>query len=498
MRISSGIPVLLGLLALSGCDGGAHPEAARTIGPATIELTLPGEFGRPERPAVEFDHHKHVKALEDDGCGACHYVDANKRLLPRLNFKEEPTGSTGWMEAHHQACITCHDDRLQEKQPAGPNDCGDCHRHRTPAQSARPELRFDYSLHHRHVLASGEECSTCHHVYAEDQKKLVYTQGTEDACNVCHLQQAGDQQTSLRDAVHIACINCHIERQGKVGRTGPWLCSGCHGAEEQAKIKKLKDVPRLKRGQPDATWIAAKGATTDVVSFNHLIHEAQTTSCSVCHHKSVGKCDECHTLLPNQKGGGITLEQAHHMPDSTLSCVGCHQGRSGRGECAGCHNMLPQPPGQAACKLCHDGPLPRQVDKTASPFVPLTPRELPELPAVSADFPEEIEIKVLSDQYKPSKFPHKKIVARLDEMTRKSRLATRFHAKTVVLCAGCHHHSPPGERVPACRSCHSDAAHPQKDLPDLTAAYHRQCIGCHQAIGHQAQGCTDCHEEVRK
>jgi hypothetical protein len=483
---------------LSGCHGSTHEESARTVGPAIIRLALPGELGKPERPAVEFDHQKHTEALEDDGCGACHRVDADKRSLPRLRFKEEPTGSTGWMQAHHQVCIDCHDRRLVKKQPSGPNDCGECHRRRPPSIGTRKTLRFDYSLHHRHVLAYGEECSACHHVYANDQQKLEYKSGTEDACSACHLPQKVDQQTPLRDAVHIACINCHIERKGRVGRTGPWLCAGCHGAEEQAKIKKLKDVPRLERGQPDVMWIAARGATTNVVSFNHLLHEARTDSCSACHHKSVGPCSECHSLLPNPRGGGFTLEQAHHVPDSTLSCVGCHKEHTGRNECAGCHHMLSQPPGQAACKICHDGPLPRQVDKTSSPCVPMISAELPELPDVSADFPEEIEIKILSNRYRPVKFPHKKIVARLDEMTRKSRLATRFHQKTETLCAGCHHNSPLGERVPACKSCHGDAAHSQKDLPNLTVAYHRQCIGCHQAIGHPAQGCTDCHEEVRK
>jgi hypothetical protein len=245
-------------------------------------------------------------------------------------------------------------------------------------------------------------------------------------------------------------------------------------------------------------WIAAQGATTNVVPFNHLLHEAQTSSCSACHHQSVGKCGECHTLLPNPQGGGFTLEQAYHLPDSQLSCVGCHKKHSEENECAGCHHVLPQPPGKAACKVCHWGPLPRRVGGRPAPSIPFAPVQLSGLPAVSADFPEEVEIRVLADRYKPSKFPHKKIVAKLDEMVRGSRLATRFHSKTEVLCAGCHHHSPPGERVPSCRSCHSDAAHPQKDLPDLTAAYHRQCIGCHQAIGHEAQGCSDCHQEVRK
>jgi hypothetical protein len=498
MRVPFGISILLGMLPLCGCNGGAHQEPARVVGPAIIPLSLPGEFGKPERPAVEFDHRVHVKALDQEGCGACHYVDAEKKLLPRLRFKEQPADSGEWMEAYHGVCVNCHAERLSRKQPAGPDDCGDCHLHRSPAVGSRQALRFDYSLHYRHVRASGEECSACHHVYDAGEKKLVYRQGTEDACNACHQEREGDQQTSLRNAAHVACINCHIERQGKVGRTGPWLCAGCHGAEEQAKLRKLADVPRLKRGQPDAMWIAAEGATTNVVSFDHRLHESQADSCSACHHESIGKCDGCHTLLPNPKGGGITLEQAHHLPGSALSCVGCHDERSGRGQCAGCHRMLPQPPGQAACKVCHHGPLPRQVDRTASPFVPLTPREPPGLPDVSEDFPEVVEISALAGKYKPSKFPHRKVVEALDKDVRKSRLASSFHQDTGTLCAGCHHNSPPNERVPACRSCHGDVAHPRQDLPDLTEAYHRQCIGCHQAIGHKAQGCTDCHQEVRQ
>jgi hypothetical protein len=160
--------------------------------------------------------------------------------------------------------------------------------------------------------------------------------------------------------------------------------------------------------------------------------------------------------------------------------------------------MLAQPPSQATCKVCHWGPLARQVAGRAPPSIPFAPVRLSVLPDISEDFPEEVEIKVLASKYRSSMLPHKKAVATMDEAVRKSRLAKRFHATTEVLCAGCHHRSPPGERVPACRSCHSDAAHPQKDLPDLTAAYHRQCIGCHQAIGHPATGCTDCHQEVQK
>ena len=497
MRLCSGISILLGLLLSAGCDG-VVKEAGRTTGPATIRLTLPAEMGSCERPAVEFDHQAHVKALEQEGCGACHYIDAEKRLLPRMKFKEEPADATDWMEAYHGLCITCHDDRLAKKQATGPGDCGDCHRHLPAAVSTRLELRFDYSLHYRHARASGEECSTCHHVYDEEQKKLVYQKGAEDACNTCHLQQAAEGQTSLGDAAHIACINCHIERQGKVGRTGPWLCTGCHAAEGQAKIEKLDEVPRPDRGQPDGVWISGKEATANAVGFNHELHQAQTDSCSACHHQSIGKCDQCHTVLPRPEGGGISLEQAYHMPDSAWSCVGCHKESAGQGQCAGCHQTSAGVPGQAACRICHWGPPPERAKVIPPPSVPFSPVALEGLPAAGPDFPEDVEIGVLAEKYAPSQFPHEKIVAALNQGVKASRLAKRFHQNTKTLCAGCHHHSPPNERPPACRSCHTDTARAGKDLPDLGTAYHRQCIGCHQAIGHKAQGCTDCHQEVSR
>ncbi len=497
MRLSAGTSILLGLLLFSGCDGRSQ-KPVRTTGPEIIRMALPGQFGACERPAVEFDHLRHVKALGQEGCGACHYVDAQKRLLPRLHFEEQPADSGEWMEAHHQVCVDCHDERLQKKQAAGPSDCGQCHRDRPPAVSARRMPRFDYSLHHRHVRASGEDCSVCHHVYDQGRKKLVYQKGAEDACNACHKQPGGIEQHSARDAAHITCINCHIERQGRVGRTGPWLCSGCHGAAELAKIQKIEDAPPPERGQPAGTWIAAKGAGAGAVPFNHELHQGQAVSCSACHHESIGKCEECHTLLPGQKAGGVSLADAYHLPGSELSCVGCHQKLSGQGQCAGCHQTPARVPGQAACAVCHRGPPPRRAATAPPPAVPFSPVQLGGLPAVSEDFPAEVEIGVLAEKYRPSAFPHEQIVAALDRGVRESRLARRFHQKTRTLCAGCHHHSPPDERPPACRSCHADAARPGKDLPDLTTAYHRQCIGCHQAIGHEAQGCTDCHKEVQK
>jgi hypothetical protein len=111
------------------------------------------------------------------------------------------------------------------------------------------------------------------------------------------------------------------------------------------------------------------------------------------------------------------------------------------------------------------------------------------------------------------------------------RLANLFdgvvfdHASHVDIagdCATCHHHTtgdgPGGERcsrchaqspkndVVACRGCHvadpftaeqlekqaSDRYQYHIDQPELKAAYHWNCLGCHEDAGGPT-GCEDCH-----
>ena len=476
--------------AFAGCNPAAEPP--RTRGYSVVVMQPLSKLGKPQRAPVEFPHGIHTDALLVEGCEACHGFDRAKRLIPGL--AGDAADMDAYMSFFHNQCTGCHLKRAGGK--TGPVTCGECHVERPGAVvSARSPMKFDYSLHQRHVLAEGGECSGCHHVYDEEQKNLVYQKGAEDACGACHGESDAEGQTSLRTAAHVDCVSCHLRRQGRDAGHGPSLCAGCHAAPAQNEIAKIDNPPPPDRGQPASMWIAAEAATTRAVLFDHRLHQAQTDSCSACHHQSIGKCDQCHTLATRPEGGGIPLEQAYHMPNSAWSCVGCHKESAGQGQCAGCHRTSAGVPGQAACEVCHWGPLPEEPENTVITFPKVA---LEGLPAAGPDFPEDVEIGVLAEKYQPSQFPHKKIVAALDQGVQASRLARRFHQKTRTLCAGCHHHSPPSERPPACRSCHSTAADPQKDLPDLTAAYHRQCIGCHQAIGHEAQGCTDCHQEVSR
>ncbi len=509
-----------------GCD--AHPlDHQRDIGPSVIALSLPESFDEPDRPIVEFDHASHTAALGSDGCQACHPAGDDGAVSFKFKRQQELTSEAELMEHYHYNCMSCHEQRGSAGQSTGPLTCGDCHVEQDAGRSLRDEMRFDYSLHGRHSQAESDKCESCHHVYNEQKQALEYQKGAESACADCHGERDEGSNPSLGNASHRACVGCHIDRAEKSGKTGPQYCTGCHdAADKQQNVEKLAKIPRIERDQPKTVWIDSEAGEMAAVPFDHIGHEPLTTSCSSCHHQTLGACDECHTLRGSEKGEGVTAENAYHALQSKHSCVGCHAQHTEDKGCAGCHHSLELPPAESACATCHTGkpsapvmssPAPEQVamSEAGSAAPPpemevqpaMTPPpasaipvfeevQLSPLPAYSDDFPETVTIDAIQSEYKPSVLPHGKIVAALDRQVRQSKLAKRFHEKTEVLCSGCHHQTPTGVRPPACGSCHADAAHPTRDKPALKAAYHLQCIECHQKMSIEAQGCTDCHEKA--
>ncbi|MBI5528545.1 MAG: cytochrome c3 family protein [Deltaproteobacteria bacterium] len=496
-----------------------------------------------DRPPAKFPHDKHEEALKAEDCKACHAVDQKLGILPVLDKQPERfSDDDRFVEFYHGKCIGCHERRRAEGKKAGPQACGECHKLAPPAVSERRPARHDYSLHFRHVKATAEpapdgrkdRCDACHHVFDEQKKERVYKKGAEASCRDCHAQSdqvvSGRKRRSVRNASHIACINCHRETLKKTGdpkKSGPADCAGCHDAKRQAQFAVLKpeQIERLKiEKQPDRAWVETPKTNASLVPFDHKAHEPLTTVCRDCHHDTLKRCAECHELSGGQKGGNVTLEQAHHRAGSGFSCVGCHERlTSTKVECAGCHEQMLEPPGERACAVCHSGTAPAVVSvpivgpaveeapgtqsAPSAALVTTPPHKPPDaelfadvklapLPKVDAkDFPEKITIDVGGKKYQPTVMPHLKIVKKLHDESAKSKLANRFHGKTEVLCAGCHHHhSPADKRPPPCRSCHGAAATAGRDMPSLENAFHRQCIGCHQQMARKEQGCTDCHK----
>ncbi len=502
-----------GLLFVVACHetshGHVHHHEARHVDGATIVLELPEELGTPERPIVEFDHASHASALGQNSCLECHEpvklsprlrTKAPEGVSPRIKGMDDPEDLDDAMEAYHELCIGCHDRRGIEGEPSGPAACGECHvRRHGEAEPERLPLRFDYSLHQRHSRVEEDRCETCHHVYDEASKQLTHRPETEEACDSCHGEHDEDRRLSLENAAHTDCIGCHRDRRARGQDSGPETCDGCHGAEARGQFEQLDEITRIKRAQPDLRWIKADGATSNLVGFDHKSHESPSisSSCSSCHHHALKACRDCHTLDGNEVlGGGITLEQAFHKADSSRSCIGCHQRRiQNDGNCMSCHHAMEAGPTKSSCRICHNGPAPERAAAMAvETALRITPLVIPE---TSDDFPEEVVIDVLAQTYEPSKLPHREIVEAMDKVVRPSRLAVRFHGGQPVPCSGCHHESPEGTRPPPCRACHTDAARPPADMPALDSAYHRQCIGCHQQMGIDETGCTDCHEEAQ-
>jgi len=90
-------------------------------------------------------------------------------------------------------------------------------------------------------------------------------------------------------------------------------------------------------------------------------------------------------------------------------------------------------------------------------------------------------IKRTEDRYGPVRFMHSK------------------HASIIQDCALCHHFRPADESASEtvrCSACHQEAF--RQDHPErigLKAAYHQQCMACHEEMAKGPVGCIGCHQK---
>ena len=351
---------------LTGCDRGEAEEMAAP--PDIIMIDAMAVFGDLERPAVQFPHDRHTRALGGgaENCTQCHPERGDGYLS--LKFKRlENTDRDEVMKLYHDECQACHKTIAAEDKPSGPVTCGDCHDRAQPAMSTWIPMGFDNSLHTRHIRANGDDCGLCHHVYDEEKKELVYMPGTESSCRDCHIHQSREGMPSHREASHLSCLSCHRLMAG----SGPIDCAGCHDRERRAEITTVTETVRLRRGQPDFVLLSAPGdeltrSKLRTVPFSHVGHEGFNNTCRVCHHESMRACKECHTLAGSESGGGVTLQRAMHAMGSEHSCVGCHEVKKSDGDCAGCHSLMEQGRlSEHACTICHAGPEPERWRRCA-------------------------------------------------------------------------------------------------------------------------------------
>ena len=476
-----------------------------------INIALGAGLSKNEMPAVGFLHDLHSKA--DDGkCTTCH-IEKDDGFV----FKFKRTSEKASMDLYHDECIACHVEKKASNKKSGPAtaDCRSCHAAKKTIESSRERLDFDKSLHFVHESAKGikaqDNCSACHHKYNEKTKEIFYIKGEEESCTYCHKPENQDSIRPIRQASHDSCVKCHQTLKSKNTDAGPVTCNGCHDIKQQQKIKKVLDIPRLKRNQPDEVaitgWKAESRETKNYmngVAFNHKAHETKTESCKACHHETLKKCNDCHKPDgEDSKGGFVSLEQAMHNPDNNRSCIGCHKEFTQKSDCAGCHFQAPAKRDNSdSCKTCHNlqpaqlqSMDPKKVAKQA-----LTDLSSGYKPVEEDKIPEKVVIDVLAKDYLPSSFPHRKMVQAIFLRVEKSDMAKAFHNDQADLCMGCHHNSPKTLEPPKCASCHSKKGPNSDGRPGLKGAYHGQCITCHQKMEVKSVAATDCakcHEEKK-
>jgi hypothetical protein len=498
-----------------------------------LTLDMPETAGSRDMPPVVFLHGKHTKALEEEGCKACHNKTEGEKEPEGFSFSFKNTRSLppeAAMEAYHEECSGCHQRTMEKAKPSGPltGQCRACHRPDPDLRSAWEPILFSKSLHYRHASSSSikfkpqeydKNCGACHHVYNEELEKTVYKEGEEGSCRYCHKESRTDDTRSFRNAAHTDCVNCHIRLSEADKDAGPVLCEGCHSRRGKAKIEKLEEVPRMKAGQPDAVlmaaWIeeAAKegklpSQRMQPVAFNHKKHENAADFCRTCHHASLEPCMDCHTLTGAEDGEFVSIETAMHDEATTKSCVGCHEVQKTHKDCAGCHSLMDvRAFADRDCRHCHGvgedllKPLPQEEEDAAKIAASaISQRAETRKKIRDEDIPEKVTIDIMADVYEGATFPHRKITAALSEKIEKSELARRFHgSRPETLCMGCHHNSPASLTPPRCASCHNPHERSgETDRPGLKGAYHGQCIDCHDQMGIEkpaATDCTGCHKK---
>jgi hypothetical protein len=485
-------------------------------------------FGDLEQPAVLFLHDLHTNALDKQNkdCTACHLSEKDRQSPKFSRLKDISRQEV--MDIYHTDCMSCHKEMSKAGIKAGPVEkCGQCHLGKPKAVSDRQLMGFDKSLHYRHSLAVKDKCERCHHEYNEVTKKLFYAKGEEGSCRYCHKQRTEENRMSIKLASHLGCLDCHKKTlaekkkeplsQDKVA--GPIKCSGCHDKQIQDEIKRIKDVPRIKRNQPNVVLIQAvqigsskkelaKAVLMNPVPFDHRAHEQYNDNCRACHHADLNTCSSCHTVAGAKEGNYVKSERAMHQIDSVRSCLGCHASRQSKPSCSGCHAAIPIESKQQTsyCEQCHMKPPQQSADFKLKPEV-MASKLLKSRRAMTdtykdKDIPEVVTIMDLADKYDSVDFPHRKIVRRLVAETKDDNLAQYFHRQKGTICQACHHNSPAAKKPPRCYSCHGkpfDAKEPLR--PGMKGAYHQQCLGCHKQMGIKkpdSLNCIECHRERNK
>lgn len=118
---------------------------------------------------------------------------------------------------------------------------------------------------------------------------------------------------------------------------------------------------------------------------------------------------------------------------------------------------------------------------------------------------EVFELDSMKNLYEGVSFDHDMHIEATEENCTVCHHHTAGTPPTDPLCVTCHANSPEADD-PSCKSCHVKDVFSAENMkkswetpllhhrskPSLKAAYHQNCLGCHEENG-APTGCTDCH-----
>jgi len=370
------------------------------------------------------DKIKAVDAEDEQNCSACHHVfDPDKDTLVYKKgeegsclycHKKTPSELAGKRvkairEASHESCVACHEQKIAQKQAAGPVNCAGCHGEKEQAQLEKldtvprlkrgqpdvalltpwepvkksketmmPAVAFDHKAHE----ALDISCKSCHHESLEK-------------CIVCHTPDGGNEKggfVSLDQAMHTttskqSCVGCHQEvttvsadcagchAQMPVSvQKDPESCKACHSVETD-KLSGESDPMQLAKdevaGRKAAYTKVPADKIPETVVIDDLANEYKASEFP--HGKVVRAIMERADKSPlartfHRDQAGLCMGCHHNSPKSLEppKCASCHSkngpgpdGRPGlkgafHGQCITCHQDMKVTSVQATdCVKCH-------------------------------------------------------------------------------------------------------------------------------------------------
>lgn len=401
----------------------SKPDLSSEVKEGKILIKHEDIFDKLKYAPVYFNHLKHVKALEKEGCKVCHPVDLQGKL--RFVFPEEILSVKNKEELknlYHLRCTECHKKLKKQGKKTGPIRliCGECHiNYYINKEITYPKFDFDFEYHYKHNEILNNKCELCHHTYELNEKdpkqNKKYVKGKEESCYYCHdltikrgkdtfkIQQiTKEKNLNISQAFHSLCLNCHLDYIQKGEKSGPIICSQCHTGIYKSN-EELSKVKRPDRGQKEIALMLVDGTKMKGVLFNHKLHEKVLPTCRYCHHERLEKCSSCHTLKGDEKANFIDLVTIYHSIYSDKTCRGCHLALiKKRKECLSCHHLVKiernkfKDNKEKTCMKCHTEEKRTLISK------PLRIEDS------NIKFKKDIYIDTISREFEKAYMPHEK------------------------------------------------------------------------------------------